>query len=217
MGSFAVNSMYQAPNVKNVAVQTIAEILRHPGHEFKKGVTAASGMPHINVGDILGVITATGKYRRYTKVLAQQTRVTGDTTLILKDGLGNPVESPFVVGEIIDIGAQASKTITAVDNTNSKITIATTMGGSISVGDAIVLHTADGSEVAAGVAARPLNTAFFDPSNLNLNYLLDSDFLLDVIFQGIVAKSALRGYGAGVITDLSIQVLPAPLDSVIIR
>ncbi len=214
---FPIGTRYQAPNVKSVAQQTVEELLfSMTPPPFKKGVTLASGYPHVRVGDVLGIITATGKYRRYTKVLAAQTRVTGDSTLTLKDSLGNAVPPPFKVGEVIDIGAQGSKTVTAVDEVNSKITIATTMGGSISVNDAVILHTDDGSGTAACIAARPVFGPFWNPET-GEGATLDVDYELDAIFAGILRKSVIKGYGTGVVTDLDIKDLGAFLDAVIVR
>jgi hypothetical protein len=212
MGGF-VGVRYQAPNVHSIAQQTIEEILLHPGREFKKGVTLAAGYPHVKVGDVLGRITASGKCRRYTPCLVK-TGASSDV-VPLKDILGNSIEPPFIVGEILDVGGDSSKTIVSVDNVNGRVTVA---GGAFTfvTDEAVILHTADGSDVADGIAARPIFSGLYDPAVPNLNYLLDVDYLLDVIFQGILVKSKLRGLDAGAITDLALQTISS-LDAAIIR
>jgi hypothetical protein len=209
MGAF-VGTRYQAPNVHSIAQQTIEEILMHPGYMFKKGVTLAAGYPHVMVGDVLARITASGKYRRYTPCAVK----TGATsaTVSLKDVVtGLSIESPFIAGELVSVGADAGNTILSVDNVNGRITLA----GSITfvTDEAVILTTPDGSDVAAGIAARPIFSGLYDPGLMNLNYLLDVDYLLDVIFQGILKKAKLRGLDAGAITDLALQTITAIVEN----
>jgi len=209
-----VGTRYQAPNVRSIAEQTVAELLVHPGNEFKKGVTLAAGYPCVEVGDLLGRITATGKFRRYPTALVH-TGGTG-TVIKLKDQtLGNVIAPPFKVGEIVNVGTDNTNTIVAVNHETGEITI----GGSITfVADEDVhLTTADGAEAAVCIAARPIFSGLYDPSNPNLNNMLDVDYLVDAIFQGILKRSVLRGLDTAAVTALAAQSLMPALDAVIIR
>ena len=67
MSPFGVTSIYQAASVDAIAKQSYDELLVHPGHDFKKGVTIAAGTPVVTVGDALSkVLTGpnTGKYQK---------------------------------------------------------------------------------------------------------------------------------------------------------
>lgn len=209
---FPIGTRYQAPNVQNIAIQTVAEILKHPEGMFKLGVTLAAGFPTVHVGDVLGQITATGKYRRYTNSLVK-VGVTS-ATISLTDNTGNVIFPPYVPGDIIDIGSNASNTVLTVDAANGRVTVGSSI--TVSTSDAVHLHTADGSGTADCIAARPIFGPGYNPSLPSINNLLDVDYLLDCYFQGILRKSGINGLDSAAITALSAQFINTQ-DCVIIR
>jgi hypothetical protein len=222
--AFFVSNPYAAPGFRSIPDISIEELLVHPdeGAMFKKGVQLAKGYPMVKVGDVLSMITANGvnkgKYRRYTGSGVSTAQVTGDSTFTFKDQTsGNPIAPPFIPGEIINIGAITNKTVSSVNPANGHVTISGTFGGTVNNNDVVSLATSDGSDVAAGIAARPIFPRFYDPLSTTTQVLLDDDYLVDVIWQGILRLSVIRGLDAGAITDLRAVSLQPFMDAVQIR
>ena len=201
MGTFGIHSRYQAPNVYDVPIQDHDELWFHNSEDaLKKGVILAAGYPAIRVGDVLGMITATGKYRRVTTQVADGLEPIGSNQVKMKYALGGPAPaSSFKVGDVISVGGNLTETVVALVNSNSSIVVNPPFTVAVADLDPIKLKTLDGSEIPVCVAARNVAPAMYDPSRPDINNILDTDYEVDGIFWGIVKASMLMGLGPGMV------------------
>lgn len=221
MNGYNVGLNYTSPHMSVVAQQRVKEIFfARPEDALKQGVTLAAGYPHIDVGDLLGRITSTGKYRRYTRCYVKANVASSGTKFICVDAAGGAdlLQPPYIVGEHIKIGASptiADATITAIDNTKGEITVAAAFGGSgIAKDDVVLLVTADGSETARGVAGHPYFNSNYNPESPNSLNLLQLDGQIEMILSGVLVKSNLRNVDAQAITDLAARDLSPAFDAI---
>lgn len=122
-----------------------------PRPAFKPGgiVLASTGIDggfvrtyDIRPGWAMGMITSSGLY-----VPCKRTRVNGTSGSVTQITVDNPYA--FIVGDVITVGTDANKTITAIDYTAKTID----WSGAITVADNDVVYAQDGSAVCRGFLA----------------------------------------------------------------
>lgn len=189
-----VTSRYAAPGIKYYNQETVEEILFAMGFGIlKESSQCAAGYPTVKEGDPLGRITATGKYRRMTRVRTVGTTSTGAFSMVIAQ------RSPFIAGEILTIGADpGAHVVTAVDNGATPgtftVTFTVAMAGNVTTNANVVLATPDGSEKTVGFASHPVSPNTYRPAdNPNQNYLLDQDYVEAIILGGALVKSKCAG------------------------
>jgi hypothetical protein len=63
-----IRSVYEAPSgYDQIKIQSYDELLVHPGHDYKKGVTIAAGTPCLSAGDALSQITTGPNMGKFQK------------------------------------------------------------------------------------------------------------------------------------------------------
>jgi len=211
-----VQSRYQAPNFNLSAVQTIAEIIfAKPDHQLRQSSQLKKAYPHVNVGDVLGRITADGKYRRVPRCLLNANTLASAVSFVCKDENGI-IEPPFIAGEVLLIGSDTTTVTSVVPSTGTVNCTAIT--NTHSLGAVVLLNTLDGSEVAVGIASTPVQSALYDSNNKDVNFLLDVDYTEDIILQAALVKSKLRGVcDSTTKTQLGISDLSPAFDAYLIR
>jgi hypothetical protein len=225
MGFTSGISPYQAPNLVRKSIFQFNEIIfAKPEVLIKQGCQVAAAFPHIIPGDVLARITATGKFRRYTRCILNTTTSIGGSSFICKDSTtGLVMEPPFNAGEqvTLDIGGGGAEnvTIASVVPATGTVNITGTFAAGHTAGVAIGLRSTveDGSGTAVGIAGGARQHGAWDSGNLNLNFLLDQDYTMDIVLSGVLYKSKLRGMDAAAFTTFTVKDLSPAFDALIIR
>lgn len=150
------------------------------GTDIVFGATFLAGQGKLAVGQVIGKITATGKYGKYKRTTVAVTAALGATDVTLTDATG------FKVGDNIVIGTEAAKAITAI--AANVVTVSALAAEQAAGVDA---KANNGLEVAVGILADDADTTSGDAAGA-------------YYVHGFFKESALKNLNATAKTDLKL-------------
>jgi predicted RecA/RadA family phage recombinase len=174
-----------APGPGATTTQTFKEVLASTDLQAKLpgGVLLKSGFGVVAKGRVLGKITASSKYAPYAATTVKTNASTGDTTVELTDA------SAFIVGDMVVVGSDAAKAITAINYTTNVITLASALGANQNAG--VAVKTNDGRETAVCILDNDQDTT-------------DSDIGASAWIAGIFTQANCKGVDSAAKTALKL-------------
>src|SRR5690606_6610052 len=117
------------------------------GSDAVFGATFYAGQGLLPKGQVIGKVTATGKFGKFKNTTVAENAALGATDVTLADASG------FQVGDSVVIGTEAAKTITAI---NGNVITVTALAAAQAAG--VTVKANNGLEKAAGILADDVDT-----------------------------------------------------------
>jgi len=197
--------MHGVPGQSEETVPAVGAVLAESANARKTAVVVASGYGPFSEGKILGLVTATLKWRpmpksRVTTAVADPTLV---TTVVVEDASG------FVVGDVVDIvnGSDGSsviyndKTLSGVNYETNTLTFSAALGAStaIDTADFVKKATDDGSLTSLAIALQPSLAR----TGAAATETISEDRVIEAVKSGVVDEAAVIDISTvGVLTAL---------------